>query len=235
MPRKTAILFAEYKAAEKALADAKEAYEKAVVATDEAAKASKNLAALLVAERAAMNAYIAAEEKVERVGAMLDRNNVGGVVSVTYTSETGVTKTFYINYNNYEVVIETEDGGTYAIGAMDFVEKGDIVSDKTTITASTSVEAYVATGSVLVANFASANEKLETAVESGDDYQIGRALNSVKALLAEVAKTKEGDVAKVANADGGYVYINYTSGNVIVQISETRYELISAQSYLIVE
>ena len=230
-----AILFAEYKAAEKALADAKEAYEKAVVATDEAAKASKNLAALLVAERAAMNVYIAAEEKVERVGAMLDRNNVGGVVSVTYTSETGVTKTFYINYNNYEVVIETEDGGTYAIGAMDFVEKGDIVSDKTTITASTSVEAYVATGSVLVANFASANEKLETAVESGDDYQIGRALNSVKALLAEVAKTKEGDVAKVANADGGYVYINYTSGNVIVQISETRYELISAQSYLIVE
>ena len=181
------------------------------------------------------NAYLAAVEKLERVESMLNRNNVGGVVSVTYTSETGATKTFYINYNNYEVVFETEDGGTYAIGAMEFVDKNDIVSDTTKVTESANVEAYVATGSVLVANFVSANEKLETAVESADDYLIGRALNTINGLLAEVAKTKEGDVTKIKNADGGYVYINYTSGNVIVQIDATRFELISAQSYLVIE
>jgi hypothetical protein len=230
-----AMLFREYNNAVKAVKDAKAEYEKAVVATDEAAKASKNLATLLVTERAMKNAYLEAVEKLERVESMLNRNNVGGVVSVTYTSETGATKTFYINYNNYEVVFETEDGGTYAIGAMEFVDKNDIVSDTTKVTESANVEAYVATGSVLVANFVSANEKLETAVESADDYLIGRALNTINGLLADVAKTKEGDVTKIKNADGGYVYINYTSGNVIVQIDATRFELISAQSYLVIE
>jgi hypothetical protein len=79
------------------------------------------------------------------------------------------------------------------------------------------------------------NIYLETAVESADDYLIGRALNTINGLLADVAKTKEGDVTKIKNADGGYVYINYTSGNVIVQIDATRFELISAQSYLVIE
>ena len=230
-----AMLFSEYKAAKDALETAKVAYEEKVLATDKAAAESKNLASYLIAERDAKAAYVAAETKLARVEAVLERNNVGGVVSVTYATEAGATKTFYINYNNYEVVFETKDGGTYAIGAMAFVEEGEIVSVKNESNPGVNFEAYAATGATLVANFTSANETLSSAVEAGNTYQINRALNAVKTLLSEVAATKDGDVAKITNANGGYVYINYTTDNVIVKMSETRYELIPAQSYLIVE
>ncbi len=229
-----AMLFAEYKAAKDALAAAKKAYDEKVLATDQAAAESKNLASYLVSERAAKDAYIAAETKLARVEAVLERNNVGGVVSVTYKSETGTTKTFYINYNNYEVVFETEDGGTYAIGAMKYVAKDEIESVKYNTASGANFEAYVASSAALVANFTSANEALVAAVEAQNNYQINRALNTIASLLP-AEKTKDGDVVKVANAKGGYAYINYTSSNVIVRVSNTRYELIPAQSYLIVE
>ncbi len=230
-----AMLFAEYKNAKDALAVEKKNYEEKVVATDRAAAASQNLASHLIAERDAKAAYVAAETKLARVEAVLERNNVGGVVSVTYASETGAEKTFYINYNNYEVVFETEDGGTYAIGAMTYVAKDEITSVKNESNPGENFTAYAATGATLVAKFTSANETLVSAVASGNNYQISRAQNAIVTLLSDVAKTKDGDVAKIANKDGGYVYINYTSDNVIVEVSKTRYELIPAQSYLIVE
>ena len=230
-----AILFSEYKYAKANLETTRTAYEAAVIATDDAAAKSLNLANYITAEREAKAAYTAAETKVARIEALLERNNVGGVVSVTYTSETGAVKTFYINYNNYEVVFETENGGTYSIGAMEYVEKSKIVGDIANVAEGVSVEAYVATGVTLTAKFASVNETLISAVEAGNEFYINRAVNAVKSLLNDATKTVSGDVVKVTNANGGYIYLNYTSGNVIVQVDETRFELISAQSYLIVE
>ena len=230
-----AVLFAERKHAKVALDAALKAYEAAVIATDDAASKSLNLASYITAERDAKTAYTAAVEKYNRVEALLERNNVGGVVSVTYTSETGATKTFYINYNNYKVVFETENGNTYSIGAMEYVDATAVSGEPNNTAAGVSVDAYVATGAAIVANFTSANETLVSAVEAGNEYYIGRAVNAINTLLGDATKTAAGDVAKVANAKGGYTYINYTSGNVIVQISDTRFELIPAQSYLIVE
>lgn len=229
-----AVLFSELKSAENALKEARALYEEKVLATDEAASKSQALASFITAEREALAAYLASEVKYERVAALLERNNVGGVVSVTYKSETGVEKTFYINYNNYEVVFEA-NGVMYTIGAMDFVEESALVGETPNVKSSVSVEAYVATGSSIAANFTSANDALKDAIASGSQFATDRALTKVKSVLADAAITAAGEVAKIENASGGFIYINYTSGNVIVKISDTQYELISAQSYLIVE
>ena len=123
----------------------------------------------------------------------------------------------------------------YTIGAMDFVEESALVGETPNVKSSTSVDAYVASGASIVANFTSANDALNDAIASGSQFATDRALTKVKSILADATITAAGEVAKVENASGGFIYINYTSGNVIVKISDTRYELISAQSYLIVE
>ena len=228
------MLFAELTAAENALEDARKVYESKVIATDEAASKSQGLASFITEEREALAAYLAAEVKLDRVKGLHERNNVGGVVSVTYKSETGAEKTFYINYNNYDVVFEA-NGKMYTIGAMDFVEESALVGETPNVKSSTSVDAYIASGASIVANFTSANDALNDAIASGSQFATDRALTKVKSILVDATITAAGEVAKVENASGGFIYINYTSGNVIVKISDTRYELISAQSYLIVE
>ena len=40
------------------------------------------------------------------------------------------------------------------------------------------------------------------------------------------------DIVKVTMADGKTMFVNYTTGSVIVKVSDTRYELIAARSYI---
>ena len=44
--------------------------------------------------------------------------------------------------------------------------------------------------------------------------------------------TNSTDIVRVTTADGKTMFVNYTTGNVIVKVSDTRYELIAARSYI---
>jgi hypothetical protein len=231
-----AILFAEYNTAVKALESAKTAYEKAAKET-EANKYSGRLADYITAERTAKTAYLAAVEKLDNVASLVERNNVGGVVSVTYKSATA-EKTFYINYNNYEVVFETEEGKVYEMAAMSFVTEDVVKAGSTSFTVNAAVDAkgaYLATTAKIVADFISANDMLEAAIEKNSQYEIKRATSAINAILSDATPAATGEVVTIKYGDNDTIYINYTSGNVIVKISDTRYELIPAQSYLIIE
>lgn len=226
------VLFGEYIAAENALASAKAAYE-AAAADTEANKSSGKLADKIRTEREMKAAYVAAQEKFENVAALIERNDVGGIVSVTYTQGT-TNKTFYINYNNFEVVFE-KDGKAFKMAPMSFVTDDAVKAGSVEIknTNSKNAEnAYLATTAKIVADFTTSNESLTSATS---ETAKNRAIKAINAVLEDATKSEAGEVVTVDYANGSVIYINYTSGNVIVKISAEKYELIPAQSYLIIE
>ena len=227
-----AVLFGELNAAIKNLETAKAGYEKAAKETG-ANKSSGSLSTYIQAERTAKNAYVAAQEKLNNVEALIERNDVGGVVSVTYKSDSA-TKTFYINYNNFDVVFDV-NGKVYKIGAMSFVTEEDIATDSVEIKNTNSKDAtnaYLATTAKVISDFTSANETLANAKT---EYEKKRALSVMNAVIEDIAKTASSEVVTVDYSGDSVIYINYTQSNVIVKISDTRFELIPAQSYLIIE
>ena len=231
-----AVLFNEYNAAVAALETAKAAYEAAAKATEDN-KYSGRLADYISAERTAKAAYLAAKTRLENVGALITRNDVAGVVSVTYT-DGAVSKTFYINYNNYEVTFEIEKGKVYTIAPMAFVTEETVKADSKSFNVATAVNAenaYIATTAKIIADFTSANEALITALEKESEYDKKRAITAINVALEDAPRAADGEVVTISYADNAVIYVNYTSGNVIVKISDTRYELIPAQSYLIIE
>ena len=162
---------------------------------------------------------------------------MGGVVSVTYKSATA-EKTFYINYNNFAVVFESEEGKTYQIEAMSFVTDTDVKNGSVAFTANATTDAtnaYVAATTKLVSDFTAANERLINATASGKEYDKKQAVSAINALISELAAPAAGEVVTVEYETGSVIYINYTTNNIIVKVSDSQYELIPAQSYLIVE
>lgn len=234
-----AVLFNEHNNAYEALYGEKgaiAAYKAAKEATEKD-KYSGELGTLIGLERDAKNKYLAAQAKLANVESLITRNDVGGVVSVTYT-DGATSKTFYINYNNFEVTFETEKGKVYTIAPMTFVTAEDVAAGSKSFTVNTAKDAataYLATTAKIVVNFTSANEALVKAVEKNSEYEINRAITSINVAVEDAAKAATGEVVTIDYADNSVIYVNYTSGNVIVKISDTRYELIPAQSYLIIE
>lgn len=221
------MLFAEYRNALAAVESTSKAYYDAVAEVDRLASNQMSLTEALLVENNAKTAFTSAKEKLALVERLIAKNKTSNVVSVTYTAPNGIQKTFYINYNNFDVVIETEDGKAYNLAASSFVEKGDIVGEESRIATREDIEAYVPT-TIELASFNAANETLIAAVESGNESAIRRAKASMEQLLSSI-KTKTTSVSKITDNDGNVVYINYTTNNVIIKISDTIYENISAQ------
>jgi len=230
------VLFGEYINAAKTLETARNEYEAAAAETEKN-KSTGGLAGYISAERAKKAAYIAAQERFENVKALVERNDVGGVVSVTYT-QGSTNKTFYINYNNFDVVFTVTDGAdskAYKIAPMSFVTEETVKADSVKIEHEISKDAenaYIAATAKTVADFTTANEDL---INAKKESEKDRALKAINALLEDATKAKAGEVVTVDYANGSKIYINYTSGNIIIKISAEKYELIPAQSYLIIE
>ncbi len=227
------MLFQEHINAEKEVEKTKSAYEAAVANTDKLASDQLSITEALVAENAARTAYTVAREKLELINDIIAKNTTSNVVSVTYTAENGTSKTFYINYNNFDVVIKTDNDEAYTLKAASFVEKADIVGETGRIVSSEAITAYVPTTAVL-SSFDSANEALKVAIASGNESAIRRAQAAMDQILNSITTTTT-NVSKITDAEGNVVYLNYTTGNVIVKINETTYQNISAQETFLVE
>ena len=225
------MLFSELGNAKALVESTKTAYYEAVATVDQLVSDQKNADAALTVENNAKKAYTDAQTKLQLVEDLIDRNAVSNVVCVTYTSPNGNTKTFYINYNNYAVAVETENGGVYIMEAMSFIEKGDMTGIINKISSTESVTAYVPSTTALT-SFASANETLEEAVASGNANAIRRAKEAVETVISSI-KTTTANVTKITDNNGDVIYINYETSSVIIKISDTEYRLVPAQSYLI--
>lgn len=227
------MLFAELRNAKALVESTAKAYYEAVAAVDQLVSDQKNADAALLVENSAKAAYTAAKTKLELVESLITRNAVANVVCVTYTTANGRTKTFYINYNNYDVAIEAENGGAYILGGMSFVEAGEVKGTVSKIVSTETITAYVPSTTNLK-SFASAEETLENAIASKNANTIRRAQENMQTVIDSIG-TKSTNVAKIVDSNGEVIYINYETSSVIVKISDTEYQLISAQSYLIID
>ena len=114
---------------------------------------------------------------------------------------------------------------------MSFVESAEVNGVSNKIANREDVTAFVPATTDL-AEFASVNETLEKAVASGNANSIKRAKEAMQLVLDQI-RTTTTNVAKITDNNGDIVYINYETSAVVVKISDTEYQLIAAQSYLI--
>ena len=211
---------------------AKQAYFKVVEEVDALIKNSQNADAKIAEETVATAAYNAARKRVEYVGDLVKRYNTGDVVKVTYTSETGATKTFYINYNTYNVVIEGDNGKVFVVGPETFVSEDSVTYVEDIVKSCESVNAYSAT-TKQKKNFESAYGELKKAIEDNNEILIERRIGNVANVVSQMEAVD--NVYSAVTSDGKTVVINYTSKAVIVKISDTDYRTIASQSYIVID
>ena len=222
------ILFDQLTSAEKDYEEKKAAYYEAVKYTDKLIADGRQAGDALADEAAKKTAFEAAEKHLTSVKQLVGVNNVGNAVSVTYTSGKGET-TFYINYNSFDVTVYV-DGKAVVLAANSFINAKNAEGKTFAPQGFEAVTAQTPTTKG-AANFSKLYETLEKALASGSSSQIARAKENIELSLSAMA-TNSTDIVKVTMADGKTMFVNYTTGSVIVKVSDTRYELIAARSYI---
>ena len=192
---------------------------------------SQNADAKIIEETAATSAYNAARNYLKNVQNLIDRYNTGDVVKVTYTSDSGVSKTFYINYNTYSVAVEGKNGKVFVVEPESFIAEDDITYVEDIVTTRESVAAYTAT-TKQKANFESAYKELKKALDENNTLMIERRKETVAKAVSQM--TAVDNVYSAVLSTGETVIINYTSNQVTVKLSDTDYRTIASQSYIVI-
>lgn len=223
-----AILYGTYSKLVEDCKRARAEYEEAVATVDKLVADSKNFDEASAVEAAKLIAYNSAKAALDLSEKVMSRNYVDNVVSVTYTADDGRTKTFYINYNSFDVILEGENG-FFKVPAKDFVEKSEIKENKLPVSKVEAAVAYKPTTSGLE-SFEKAFENYNQALTSGNEAQIARTKETLESVVSSFAK--QSNVLKVVGSDGAVAYINMTADRVIVETGASTYEIIAKQSYL---
>lgn len=214
----------EYKTSEKNYFDA-------VDAVDELIRNQRTADEAISVEVAATEKYNTAKARLEVSSKIIDRYNTGDVVSVTYTTPAGTTRTFYINYNTYDVVVKSDNGKVFVVGAESFVSDGEIKYDREVVKQYEAASAYTPTARQKT-SFDNYYAELESAIAAGNTTMIERRKATVSNLVSSM--TKASDVYTAKTAEGSTVIINYSSSPVIVKVSDTDFRTIASQSYIVV-
>ena len=207
-------------------------YIKAVEAVDALIKNQQNADAAIAVEVSATEGYNSSRNLVSLTEKIDTRYNTKDVVSVTYTSSNGKSKTFFINYNTYDVVVEGKNGKVFAIPAESFVDEANVTYLESIVTSFKSAEAYSPTTKQRE-TFETAYGDLQKAIADGNDTMKERRIATVKAAIARM--TAADNVISVKTASGKTVVINYTTSSVIVRVSDTDYRTIPSQTYIVID
>ena len=224
----SAIMFGTYN---KLFADCKQAraeYEAAVAEVDRLVADQKDPTSATVVEAAKLAAYNTAKTALDLYEKSMARHLVDKVVSVTYTADSGRSKTFFINYNSFDVVVEF-DNGVFTIPATSFVEKADVKETSIPLKSIEKVTAYKPT-SIGLKSFETAEANYNAAVASGNEAQIKRAKETLENTVS--AMTTQNNVLKVTGSDGKVMYINTTTDKIIAKSGDSQYIVIAGQSYV---
>jgi len=215
----------DYKAAE-------QKYFEILEEVDTLIKNSQNADAKIVEETAATSAYNSTRAYLKNVQNVVNRYNTGDVVKVTYTSKSGTSKTFYINYNTYSVVVEGSNGKVFLVEPESFVLEDEITYIDDIVLTSEKVTAYTAT-TKQKANFDIAYAELKKALEDNNPVTIEYRKKTVATAAAQM--TAADNVYSSVMSSGKTVIINYNSKQVTVKISDTDYRTIASQSYIVLD
>ena len=238
-------LFTQYNTTLASLASSKEAYYNVMDEVDELRfNSQESEASLLIygnpndpddpindrCEVTLRDLYNAAVERTELAEAFNLKYTVDGVVSVTYTTDAGEDTVFFINYNSYDVAIEYE-GKLFILAAESFIDAEDIEAISVSELTYEVVTAYMPSSGQL-SNYQSAQENYNAAVASGDAVQISRAEAALDRAISAITRTTT-NVVKLTDSNGTVGYFNYTTSNVIYEVSENQYAVLAPQSYII--
>lgn len=244
--QEAALMFAQYNETLAAYESAKKAYYDVMEEVDALRNSQKETEATLLiygnpnnpsdpinerCEIALRDKYNAASERYKLAQSFILKYKMDGVVSVTYTDDNGKDTVFFINYNRYNVAIEY-DGGVYILGAESFVKAEDITSTSKISVSYEAVTALTPTAGQLK-NYLSAQENYDAALASGNQTQITRAKNALDRAISMITRPPTTNVVKLTSSNGNVGYYNYTSDNVMYQLSDGSYIVIAAQSYVI--
>lgn len=175
--------------------------------------------------------YNAAKTAYANFKATFERRLVDSVVSVTYTTVSGKQKTFYINYNTFDVVVNTEDG-VLTVPGESFVCSETAQPKKLDVQSIETATAYSPKTSEMK-TYKSTVVSLAAAVSANNANQIERYHKALDNLEAKM--TKSNDVLVVTDNSGNKIYINTMSTNTIVKIGDYNYVILAGQSYTIVK
>ena len=207
-------------------------YQSAVEAVDTLIRNQQNADAAIAVEVTATDAYNSTRALVSLAEKVETRYNTKDVVSVTYTADGGKSRTFYINYNTYDVVVKGPNGKVFIVGAESFVSDDNISYLESVASTYEDAEAYTPTTKQRE-TFETAYGELQKAIADGNELMKERRIVSVKTAVSAMAKTANVLTAKTAT--GKTVIVNYTSSNVIVRISDTDYRTITPQTYIVID
>ncbi len=227
-------LFAQSNMTQQKYTDALTAYQQAIQNVD---------AAIGRQDPATANRYWQEEQRLSPIyrdtlaraeveAAFSDKETISNVVYVTYTEDSGKNTTFYINYNTFDVAIEL-NGGIYILAAESFVNANDEnlelipVGDFTYET----VEVLMPTAGQLK-RYQTAKENYDKAMAGTSQSQKSKAAEALNNAIKSIQK-KTTNVVKLTSADGSVGYFNYEQANVLVRMSDTEYQIIASQSYVI--
>ncbi|MCQ2435605.1 MAG: DUF5696 domain-containing protein [Clostridia bacterium] len=197
---------------------------------DELIKNQQNADAEIVKETAATVAYNEATARYSLVESFASRYSVSNVVSVTYEKPDGTRKTFYINYNTFDVVVSDENG-IFTVEAESYIDIDTAAKSDVKTYDYTEITAYTYTAKQLSA-FNTALAEYRAALEKGNAQNITRKKNALDTAIQ--AMTPANDVISVSDTDGD-VIVNYNKAGVIAVTGEYEFVQIASQGYATVK
>ena len=234
----TALLFAQSNETQGRYTTTKTEYDKTVIQLNAlVTSGSPEAKRVWETEKALSSSLIDLRERAALEAAFSDKETISNVVYVTYREDNGNETKFYINYNSFAVAIETENG-IYTLAAESFVNSKDVIG--------TEIENIVYEvlgadfGSVLMPT-AGQLKRYQTAKENYDNIKNdetvseskkAKAKESLDNAIAAIRNTSD-NVVKLTAEDGTVGYFNYEQATVLVRVSDTEYQIIAAQSYVI--
>ena len=228
-------LFGQYNASKNAYFDLKAEYEAAIKTSDKAIAENRVADAKdsFGNERRLLPLMNKALAQYEACLAFVKKESVSDVVYVTYTDDSGVDTTFYINYNSHDVAVEY-NGSIYIIGAESFVNVKDIATGTTAALNSEVVTNALNPTAGQLKRYQTAKENYDEALLTGNQNLINKAKESLDNAIKAIGTRTAENVLKVSSADGKTVaYFNYETSTVLVPVSATEYKIIASQSYVI--
>lgn len=224
------VLFGTKIASDNTLVSTKNTYFENISAVDKLIADQRNADEAIVKETASQTLYNAAKVRASYIKKFITRYSEDEVVSVTYTKPDGTSRTFFINYNSYNVAVES-DGKVFIVEANSFIDISKVTDAENAVTQSKQLSAWAPTTGAL-ANFNTSYEKLNAAIAEGNELLIERSKTAIDTILSGIAD-KPADVIEATTNDGKTMYVNLTNKQVIVRITDTNYITIDAQSYLV--
>lgn len=210
------------------------AYNEAVDAVDELIKNNRDATAAVEVETKATEDFNATRTQTELSEKFVKRYNTGDVVSVTYTSPNGKSRTFYLNYNTYDVVVRTDDGKVFVVGAESFISSDDVEYVDEIVKECDAATAFRPRTTREKTTFDTYYGDLKAAQAEGNQALVESRIKTLNITVGQMVKVTSG-VITAKTSSGRTVIFNYTSNNVIVKISDVDYREISSQSYIVID